>query len=40
MDSLKEAAAYYGMSESKVKSMLSRTRLGLKTYLTQEGFNV
>ena len=40
MDSLKEVAAYYGLSESKVKSMLYRMRLGLKTYLTQEGFNV
>lgn len=40
MDSLKEVAAYYGMSESKVKSMLYRTRLGLKAYLTQEGFTV
>ncbi len=40
MDSLKEAAAYYGLSESKVKSMLYRTRLGLKTYLAREGFNV
>ena len=40
MDSLKEAAAYYGMSESKVKSMLYRTRLGLKAYLKQEGFAV
>ena len=40
MDSLKEVAAYYGMSESKVKSLLYRTRLGLKAYLTQEGFTV
>lgn len=40
MDSLKEVAAYYGMSESKAKSRLHRTRLGLKAYLTQEGFTV
>lgn len=40
MDSLKEVASYYGMSESKAKSTLYRTRLGLKAYLTQEGFTV
>ena len=40
MDSLKEVAAYFGMSESKAKSMLYRTRQGLKTYLEQEGFEV
>lgn len=40
MDSLKEVAVYCGMSESKVKSMLYRARLGLKTYLIQEGFTV
>lgn len=40
MDSLKEVAAYFGMSESKAKSMLHRTRQGLKAYLEQEGFVV
>lgn len=40
MDPLKEVAAYYGMSIPKVKTMLYRTRLGLKAYLTQEGFTV
>lgn len=40
LDSLKEVAANYGMSESKAKSMLYRARQGLKTYLTQEGFLV
>lgn len=40
MDSMKEVAAYYGMSESKVKSLLHRTRLRLKTYLEQEGFDL
>lgn len=38
MDSIKEIAAYHGMSSSKVKSMLYRTRQGLKKYLKQEGF--
>lgn len=38
MDSIREVAAYSGMSESKLKSMLHRIRLGLKTYLEQEGF--
>ena len=40
MDSIKEVAAYYGMSESKVKSMLYRVRLGLKEYLEKEGFSL
>lgn len=40
MDSLREVAAYYDMSESKVKSLLHRTRIGLKTHLKQEGFDV
>ena len=38
LDPLKEVAAYCGMSESKCKSLLHRTRLGLKAYLEQEGF--
>lgn len=38
MDSIREVAAYYGISESKVKSLLYRTRKGLKSYLEQEGF--
>ena len=37
-DSIREVAGYYGMSESKTKSMLYRTRIGLKKYLVQEGF--
>lgn len=37
MDSIKDIAGYYGMSESKVKSILYRTRLGLKSYLEEEG---
>ena len=39
-DSLKEVAAYYDFSESKAKSMLHRTRIGLKKYLEQEGFKL
>jgi len=39
-DSLKEVAAYYGFSQSKAKSMLHRTRIGLKKYLEQEGFEL
>jgi len=37
-DSLQEVAAYYRMSIPKTKSMLHRTRQGLKTYLTKEGY--
>lgn len=38
LDPLKEVAAYCGMSESKAKSLLYRTRLGLKEYLKEEGY--
>lgn len=38
MDSIDEIASYCGMSAAKTKSMLHRTRLGLKAYLEQEGF--
>ena len=38
LDPVKEIAACCGMSESKVKSLLYRTRLGLKEYLEKEGF--
>lgn len=38
LDPLKEVAAYCGMSESKAKSLLYRTRLGLKEYLKKEGY--
>ena len=31
-------ASELGMSESKVKTLLYRTRLGLKEYLEKEGF--
>ncbi len=40
MDSLKDVARYCGMSEAKAKSMLYRTRCGLKTYLEQEGYYI
>lgn len=40
LDPMKEVASQLGMSESKAKSVLYRTRQGLKTYLTQEGFTV
>lgn len=38
MDSIREIASYYNMSQSKVKSMLHRIRIGLKKHLEQEGF--
>ena len=38
MDPLKEVAAYCGMSESKAKTILFRTRVKLKEYLKKEGF--
>lgn len=38
LDSLKDAAKYCGMSEAKAKTVLYRTRLGLKEYLEKEGF--
>ncbi|MBQ6844519.1 MAG: RNA polymerase sigma factor [Agathobacter sp.] len=40
MDSLKDVAKYCGMSEAKAKSMLYRTRCGLKIYLEQEGYYI
>ena len=39
-DSIREVAGYYGMSEPKVKSMLYRTRQGLKEYLEKEGYEL
>ncbi len=39
-DSLKMVAAYCGMSESKAKSLLYRTRNSLKEYLEKEGYDV
>ena len=39
-DSLKDAAKYVGISESKAKSTLFRVRLKLKDYLLKEGFEI
>lgn len=38
LDSVREVAAYLGISESKCKTLLFRTRKGLKAYLEKEGF--
>ena len=40
LDSLRDVARYCGMSESKAKSILFRTRRSLKTHLEEEGFIV
>ena len=40
MDSIGDIAGYYGMSKSKVESMLHRTRKGLKAYLEKEGYTI
>ncbi len=40
LDTIAEIAARYGMTESKVKSQLSRTRAKLCTYLEREGIQV
>ena len=40
MDSIGDIAGYYGMSKSKVESMLYRTRKGLKAYLEKEGYTI
>ncbi len=39
-DSLKEVAAYCGIKESKLKSLLYRTRQSLRSYLIKEGFDL
>lgn len=39
-DSIKQIAQSSGMSEEKVKSVLFRTRAGLKKYLESEGFTL
>ena len=38
LDSLKDVAEYCNMSEAKAKSILYRTRCGLRTYLEKEGY--
>ncbi len=40
LDSLRDVAKYCGMSESKAKSMLFRTRCSLRDYLKKEGFYI
>ena len=40
LDSLKEVAAYCGISKSKCKTLLYRTRVALKEYLRKEGFDL
>ena len=39
-DSIADISSRFEMSESKVKSMLHRTRLGLKDYLEEHGVNI
>ncbi len=39
-DSLKEVSRYCGVSESKAKTVLFRTRQKLKTYLEKEGYKL
>lgn len=40
LDSLKDAAKHCGMSEAKAKTLLYRTRCGLKEHLEKEGFHI
>lgn len=40
MDTIAEIAQRYGITQSKVKMQLSRTRAKLCTYLEQEGIQV
>lgn len=40
LDSIKDIAEYQGASESNIKSILHRIRVGLKNYLEKEGFLV
>ena len=40
LDPIKEVADYCGMTESKTKTLLHRTRQGLKEYLKKEGYPV
>ncbi len=40
LDPIREVADYCGISESKAKTLLHRTRQGLKEYLIKEGFPV
>ena len=39
-DTITELAAATGFTQSKIKSMLRRTRQGLRTYLVKEGYDL
>lgn len=39
-ESISDIADFFDMSESKVKSILHRMRLGLRSYLTENGINI
>ena len=40
MESVRDSAALLGITEAKAKTLLFRTRAGLKTYLEKEGYRV
>lgn len=40
MDSVRDIAGYLGITESKVKVLLYRTRQSLRTYLQKEGYDL
>ena len=40
IDSIQEIAASFHFTQSKVKSMLHRTRQGLRAFLREEGFSL
>lgn len=40
LDSLNDAAAHCGMSQARAKTLLYRTRQGLRDYLVKEGFDL
>ena len=40
MESVKEAAVLLGITEGKAKTLLFRTRAGLKSYLEKEGYRI
>ena len=40
LDPLRDIAASHGFTEGKVKSLLYRTRQGLRAHLEKEGFTV
>lgn len=40
LDSIRDIASYYSSSQSRIKSILHRTRIGLKAYLEKEGYEI